>query len=301
MAVPMAAVAMRRGVRHALAPSGRGVGRHRQHHADEQQRPATRVQVEDQLQGVADGDQLDEGPHGGDGQVTPKPSTLPKLNAPARATRARLPASRTRSRSCRTSQSWSVFPPVHRRRNAAVRWAWPSPSSSTPAGLPSADAALDQQVEAVGHASGLLHGVGHPEHGDAPFGGDAPTISSHVLARGGIQGAGGLVEQQHGGVVGQARARATRWAWPPDSSLGGLGGQVRFQAEPARAARPPGARPGYGPPAPVRSARCRPRCRERRPAAGRPCPPGGAGPARSRGHVSAVHVRRCPAAAPAGG
>jgi hypothetical protein len=45
-------------------------------------------------------------------------------------------------------------------------------------------------------------------------------LDLHLLAQLQVEGAERFVEEEHAGRFASARARATRWAWPPDIWVG---------------------------------------------------------------------------------
>ena len=74
--------------------------------------------------------------------------------------------------------------------------------------------------DAIGHRHRLLLVVGHVDERDADLALDALELDLHLLAQLEVERAERLVEEQDGGRLMSARARATRCAWPPEISFG---------------------------------------------------------------------------------
>jgi hypothetical protein len=82
------------------------------------------------------------------------------------------------------------------------------------------DAALVEHGDAVGHRQrfGLI--MGDEDESDAELALQLLQFALHLLAQFQIERAERLIEQQHARAIDQARARATRWRWPPDNCTG---------------------------------------------------------------------------------
>ena len=81
------------------------------------------------------------------------------------------------------------------------------------------DAGL-QHHDLVGHGHGLDLVVGDVDHGRLELVVQPGELDPHLHAQGGVEVGERLVEQEHLGLATIARPIATRWRWPPDSSLG---------------------------------------------------------------------------------